>query len=621
MPRYTDPSTGKSIVSTIELTPDELEEAFSLAANSTTQITPQQQEQPSSDVGLGQKLVNRGKDFIGAYTNPQYRDNPARMMLRATGAVAGAINDIVEPVAKPVVESAIQAATFGNQDKLYGLIKKPIETVSNVYGKFKSQYPEIAQDVSDFTNIVGTFPPIKGTQMSTMFAKSKATKIGDMLDKAAGQEIIDRQIKDAVSFGMQKGIQGTSRGKGNFSALKELEDKAVSAVTDIVRNKNNIQLTTSSGEVVTGKLPQTVKEMSEAIPQVKNKIWQEVSDRLKMASGRGVVIDGDIISNAMMDEAKKLANNIEAKEAYEYAINRAMEYKGRQFTPEQLQSSLQELNQKLSPFWADKSKSTPAMRKVDLVRRNALANALDKTMDSLGVGFQDLKNRWGGLKQIEKDVAHRVVIDGRRHLKGLVDFSEIWTIPELAIGLLTMNPQKIGLAVGVDSMKRYVKWVNSPDRITSKMFRDVDKLLSKKERLGFDMFPNVNIPISKQKAIASGNPQEGSYVVGGIPATVDRSGRVRMGDYGRYVEEINNPHLAGTQQNNYPNRLSPFLPVPSGNQSLVVQGGARNIYPPPETDYIVQPERISIAFRRLNPSQAIRRPSMKRKRSIYDDWE
>jgi hypothetical protein len=83
-----------------------------------------------------------------------------------------------------------------------------------------------------------------------------------------------------------------------------------------------------------------------------------------------------------------------------------------------------------------------------------------------------------------------------------------------------MNPGEIGSALGTKAMAKYIKTLNSPDHSIKTMFKDVDKIMSQKERLGFDMFPNVNLSISSQKALTAGNTLEGPLDNVAIPHSV-----------------------------------------------------------------------------------------------------
>ena len=114
-----------------------------------------------------------------------------------------------------------------------------------------------------------------------------------------------------------------------------------------------------------------------------------------------------------------------------------------------------------------------------------VVNNLRKELDNVitgasGEGYQELKRSYGALKAVEKEVTHRAIVDARKNVQGLIDFTDIFTSGELVSGLATMNPAVIGKGVFMRGVKELYKAMNDPNRIVKNMFTDVDKLVAKR---------------------------------------------------------------------------------------------------------------------------------------------
>jgi tetratricopeptide (TPR) repeat protein len=108
-----------------------------------------------------------------------------------------------------------------------------------------------------------------------------------------------------------------------------------------------------------------------------------------------------------------------------------------------------------------------------------LRKALDEAVETTqGPGYQQLKNEFGALKSIEKDVNRRAGVHDRGNIKGLLDFSDLFSGHELVRGILTMRPEVMATAGVVKGLKNYYKYLNNPNRIVKTMFTKAEKAMA-----------------------------------------------------------------------------------------------------------------------------------------------
>lgn len=473
-------------------TSDDIEGLFQAVKMNVPQPSSQPQE-----TGLVDQLAKRGKDFIGAYGSladmgkgDWFSPMPIiRPSLRAMGAVTGAVGDIagkaIEGGVKMAIPDKIQEYwKMGIPDVLDNPIGKfgiaALKAGGEAWDKFQIKYPEIAQDTKDYANTLGIMPIGKGAQKGTEAILSKIPT------QTYVPQLADKLITNYVDKGMRKGIAYGVSGKQDIARLNEYTNKAAEGVKSIIRDKQGITLIDEAGGTVTGELPKTVKQMSDAIYQRKKTIWNDVEAKHQTATGEGLVLDTAPLNDMLQTEAGTTRNTLTG--ADKLALERASRYEMpssipdeppaiRRLTPSEAQQQIQDINAELITHWNNKAKGMTPEQDILIKERNILSKMLDDALDD--PAYQELKNEWGSLKQIEKDVAHRATVTGRQHFRGLIDMSDVWSTPELALGILTMNPSQVGMALGVKAVKRYTKWVNSNDRIVSKMFTDVEKVMDR----------------------------------------------------------------------------------------------------------------------------------------------
>jgi len=312
-----------------------------------------------------------------------------------------------------------------------------------------------------------------------------------------------KQVRTVVKKGMEKAIRPGVAKQRTAAQAKEYYERATDAVTNIVLNKNNLKLTDESGKVVEG-LPKSLKQFSDAIDQTKRIIFKEYDDLAKAASAQktktyqfknavGVQPKAHIQSTARID-LKPIEKELQtvlssnpfrdmAPSSAKYAESRLKVLANRgSYSPLEAQEAIQILNKTLESFYKNPSFEMATNAGIDAMIANNLRKGLDKTISELtGKQYQQLKNAYGALKEIEKDVGHRVAIDARKNIKGLIDFSDIFSGGEFVAGVVSMNPAFIARGAVAKSIASFYKYVNNPNRIVKSMFSNVELMLRRQQ--------------------------------------------------------------------------------------------------------------------------------------------
>lgn len=443
-----------------------------------------QAEQPAPDQGFFSRV---GEDISKRWQNIKNIDAPTTGLasLWATGEVAGLGADVIGQglksaykTAMPQVAQDVIAEGAKNVGEFYA---KPIGAVAEGYNELKSKYPNLVRSGEAVANIGQFIPMAKGTQLVGKEALNVAGDVAYSVGKEAEQ-----QIANTVKTGINKAIRPTVVGKGNAPQIAQYYDRATDAVKNIVANRANLELTDASGNIVKNALPRTLSQFSEAIDQTKKIIFKQYDDLARQAGEEGAFVSLKPVSR----ELAKLADDQVMNDLYpnvaSYIKQRAVSLAERGvYTAQQAQDAIRLMNKSLEAFYKNPSFETASRASVDAMVVNHLRKGLDDVIEkTTGAGYQELKNSYGSLKAIEKEVAHRAVVDARKNVKGLIDFTDIFTGGELVAGLATMNPAMIARAGVQRGIMSWYKRITSPNYHVNKMFSGVEDI-NKRQAQGF----------------------------------------------------------------------------------------------------------------------------------------
>lgn len=319
-------------------------------------------------------------------------------------------------------------------------------------------------------------------------------KIGGGIAKTV---IPEKVLERVIDKGINKAIRPSVSGKGTASQLAKHKESSREAVKAIIRNKENLNLTDEVGRKV-NKLPETLEEFSQAIENTKRNIFRQY-DQVAKAAERASEIKGPISIepgmrvfksdqvvnlNKIADELEPLLKKKAITDFYpdlaNYAVKRIAALRNSNFyTAEEAQEAIKLFNDSLKSFYKNPTFEGAGKASIDAAIANNMRKALDEAIEKAsGPGYQGLKNQYGALKSIEKDVAHRAVVDARKNIKGLLDFSDLFSGHEVARGILTMSPASVASGVAVKGMSSFYKHLNNPNRLVKSMFSEAEKLMA-----------------------------------------------------------------------------------------------------------------------------------------------
>lgn len=138
----------------------------------------------------------------------------------------------------------------------------------------------------------GLFSPVTGKNFgSEKLGQVVSGEIGGEVGGAAFGELANafarnspKAVENFIRDQYARFVKPSVAGKNNASQTQNVWDKTRSAIGQIVRNKENLELThPESSEPVRGQLPQSLEQFSEALDQTKRKIFAEYDALAKKA--------------------------------------------------------------------------------------------------------------------------------------------------------------------------------------------------------------------------------------------------------------------------------------------------------------------------------------------------
>lgn len=426
--------------------------------------------------------------------------------LQFTGETASLTGDIVgegiKAGYKAVVPDAAQEAISSG---LKSAISSPLGQLgvdafkkgASYWNLFKKSYPDAAKDIESAANIglvvAGSGPAKKAVGTVGTVAKEGIATGKDVSTLATitrGAKTADTELANSIRKGIEKGIRPTVVGKGTFVLSEKAMGKAQKAVESIIANKGKLKFVNEAGEEVAGELPKNLRQFSQAIDQVKGDVFTRYDAMAKGAGSAGATIDASGVSGKLAATAKSKVLSSANPKAARYAEERASDFAGKTFTAQEAQEAISVLNKKLDAFYKAPSYDMASEAAIDEFIARQLRASLDQKIEgAFGPGYQTLKNEYGALKSIEREVSHRAVVDARKNIKGLFDITDVATGAELARALMTMNPVSLARAGAMDAIKRWIKFRNDPNHIVKGMFGDAEKLIEKRTTAAGSFMP------------------------------------------------------------------------------------------------------------------------------------
>lgn len=389
------------------------------------------------------------------------------------GGVADTATKIFKKPGEFIVDQAMKFAekpgeyTANATEKIAKMgIEDPLFIPSLIYGG-----PKATGSKADVISTV-TKPITRGADTSVSnITKEVTSAVQDLTAKT------EKQIESSILTKFEKGVKPTITGKITSPKVSGYRDDVVEAVKTIKENQPNLSFVDDVGESINGQTPKNLQQFSEAIEQTKKNVFTKYDALAKEAGEAGVKVKmapiADELDVVINDKALNLANP--------KAVRYAKEMKDRFNQAGELdavtaQNVIQHYNKSLEAFYRNPSYDNASQAAIDSLLVNKMRKSLDDGVTEItGEGYQALKNQYGALKTIEKDVIKASLRDARKNVKGLIDFSDILSGGQVVSGLVSLNPGLIASGVTQKAITQFYKYLNNPNRAIEKMFKSLDQ--------------------------------------------------------------------------------------------------------------------------------------------------
>jgi hypothetical protein len=328
--------------------------------------------------------------------------------------------------------------------------------------------------------------PNAGAAADTLITASPALM---QLRGSVGRGASPRQFSQAVEAGINKGVRPSVSQKELWGQRERYMDNAKIAVDEIVNNKNRLKLTDRDGTPKVGELPKTLEEFSQAIEQTKRAVYAEYDGLAKSADSKGASVN-------ITAEIDGLLNNkvlqTMSPETIQYAAARKAALEGKSFSTQEVQQMVQILNQSEKAFYSNPTPELKGKAHVDALIANNLRAGLDAAIEgATGIEYQPLKHKYGALRMLETDVTKRAIVDGRKNIKGLIDFSDIFSASQLMQGIMAQQPGAMAAGAAAKWTATWIKKLNDPNTAIRNMFLKAEIYGRSKPRTPLTLTPGL----------------------------------------------------------------------------------------------------------------------------------
>ncbi len=358
-----------------------------------------------------------------------------------------------EQLIRPIKESILHPTGIPERIKNYA-IEHPLNTILNVL---------------PFTPLVS-----KMTKAAELEPLAQAIRLEDYYRPPGN-------LRKAVVEGMEKGVRPSVVGQGDWPSIQKYYDKSESAVKGIIDNKKNLSFAKDTGETISGKTPKNLAEFSDAIDQTKKRTFEKYDALAKETGQTGLKVNLEPIA-AEIEAASNdtwLSSNRPAIASKLKDLAESYRKIGA-LNPSDAQDWISKFNANLKNFYQNPSYEMATQASTEDMIVNRLRKSLDDIISqATGPGYQELKNEYGALSSIEGDVSHRYRIDARKNVKGLIDFTNVWSGVELARAITKMDPAHFATAGVIEGIKRYMRHLNNPNPKIASMFEEVERTYQK----------------------------------------------------------------------------------------------------------------------------------------------
>lgn len=440
--------------------------------DSIAQPISQQLKQGALDVyqGVNKALTppSRGPVDTSAFNLPEG-------VLQAGSGLATAITSPLAPIFAPIgklIEAGVEKSGIGDVPAVQKFALSPAGEAT----------ARVAQDVQYGTNVASTLAMARGVQQSIQRAMVPKPP------KPIEEITISPEARGQVIDNYNKAIKPTVVGKKTPQLLEKYNENVIKSVRSIVENKEKLSYITPEGETVTGRLPQTVGEMAQAIDQTKGIIFKQYNDLAKSATGQGATVSTQPALTQLQKVINSEALQLTHPEAITYAQQLAERmatklddgsYIAKQLNPDVVQDVIKNYNSSLESFYKNPTYENASKAAIEAGIMYQMREALDNVItNATGAEYQAIKSQYAALKQIEADVSKRAVVLARQqsatNMSGLADYAAIFSGGDIVNGILSLNPATIAKGTIQLGLTKLFSYLKSPDRAIQNMFKAAD---------------------------------------------------------------------------------------------------------------------------------------------------
>lgn len=453
-------------------------------ADKTPEDKLQEALAPSLGSRIGSAIQKRGDEVYSAITDS--KQSPVTRGFKATASAFGGIGDVLTETVKsvPVVKDVYSAVEGGIKSGAGSLINRLSETP---LFKEASQSPEGTKKLEEVLSILSSSGEISGNILAAEGVKTslnQATKLAEASPRLVSQltQKSEENIRGSLLKSFEKGVKPGLFGKKSLAKLEDYRDDVVEAVKVIKQNKANLSFADDASddviETINGQSPKTLQQFAESIDQTKRKVFSDYDSMAKAANESGITLKPSKIADELDTVINSKSLRVSNPEAISYAQSRKDLWSSiDDLSTTDAQDIVQNLNKSLEAFYRNPSYDAASKAAIDALIANKLRSSLDETISSLqGEGYSALRKQYGALKAIENDVLRATLRQSRANIKGLIDYTDIFSGGQVVSGLLTLNPQLIATGAVQKGIASFYKYLNSPNRAIENVFKLADKL-------------------------------------------------------------------------------------------------------------------------------------------------
>ena len=471
---------------------------------------------------LWQRAKNAGQEFADlANTAVTGQGSLVRPTLHVAGEVAGAVQD----VAGAAIDTGLDMFRVPSEhDRQVGshrvsgesgkdqILKTRIGQMGinamkqgqTAYNLFKQSYPEQAKDLESVANIASLMPIGAGAKPIAKEASAVAGDIGRVAASRMPEEAIDAALNQTIDRGIQQGVRPLTRAPGKrVGGVERFEQAGRTAVKDMIENKDATTLYDASGEVAKNKLPKNAPQMVDSLREGLSRNVKGYLGAVKKVTGKEVETPVDNVVKSLTDFVNDPVNQTASPEAVNYARKRIADFQvldekgiptgSKTFNPDQFERLLQAQTTNVKKMVNNPTKDIDRLH-VEARVQKALREAQDAVMEKFdGPEYRQFKNNYAAYKQLAADVIQRARVTTRQGPYSLIDFSDVYSLPEIIGGIATGNAPMVGKGLLTKGIAKYIKWANHPDTAIQRMFAEADSLMTKRAQAGRPFVPESRI--------------------------------------------------------------------------------------------------------------------------------